>query len=284
MAQSQMQYSPAQILAAGRRAENDGRREYALQFFQHILDQYPNSPEAGHAREAVARMSSHPSSDAAEARPGLTQSGRPQSDQAFATQAATLPHHQSAQVQQTQFANDPAATTGHTGQAFGAPSAKPNLQQGTPLHQQPPGSPHPRPNPPPQRLSPTGNLTSSNGKLNLEPVAGMDGAERRAMFPEPRLRRHPLGHLFAYLIIAFGAAMIAIGLGLVAGVVIAPNLLGVITGGSSPITGSLTAAAVLIGGVFVTLVGLTARGVFLNARTLHDLAMAEYQRNLQNRR
>ena len=44
MAQSQAQYTPAQILDLGRRAEADGRQDYALQLFRHLAEHYPGDP------------------------------------------------------------------------------------------------------------------------------------------------------------------------------------------------------------------------------------------------
>lgn len=55
MAQSQAQYTPAQILDLGRRAEADGRQDYALQLFRHLAEHYPGTPEAATATEAMSR-------------------------------------------------------------------------------------------------------------------------------------------------------------------------------------------------------------------------------------
>lgn len=50
------QFSPEQILEAGRRAESEGRLDYALQFYRHLLDQHRSSREAQFALEALARL------------------------------------------------------------------------------------------------------------------------------------------------------------------------------------------------------------------------------------
>lgn len=51
-------YSPAEILEAGRRAEAEGRRDYAAQFYRHLTDYYAATPEAVEARHALQRVAS----------------------------------------------------------------------------------------------------------------------------------------------------------------------------------------------------------------------------------
>lgn len=57
MPQATAHYSAAQILEAGRRAESEGRLEYAVQFYRHLTDFHAAAPEAATAREALARIS-----------------------------------------------------------------------------------------------------------------------------------------------------------------------------------------------------------------------------------
>lgn len=68
MSQSNPQYTPAQILEAARRVETDGRLEFAVQFFRHLVDYYPRSAEATIARSALTRLSAHRSPEAPRAR------------------------------------------------------------------------------------------------------------------------------------------------------------------------------------------------------------------------
>jgi hypothetical protein len=56
MAQTAPRFTPAQILEAGHRAEAEGRTEYAIQFFRHLMDHHPRAPEALLAREALQRL------------------------------------------------------------------------------------------------------------------------------------------------------------------------------------------------------------------------------------
>lgn len=56
MAQGPQQFTPSQILEAGRRAENEGRVEYAIQFYRHLTDHLARTPEAAVARDALTRL------------------------------------------------------------------------------------------------------------------------------------------------------------------------------------------------------------------------------------
>ena len=57
MAQSKLQFTPEQVLEAGRRAEAQGQVDYAIQFYRHLIDYHPSSGEASSAREALQRLS-----------------------------------------------------------------------------------------------------------------------------------------------------------------------------------------------------------------------------------
>ncbi len=56
MAQAQTQFTPAQILEAGQRAEREGRIEHARQFYNHLVEHYAATPEAAAAQSGVARV------------------------------------------------------------------------------------------------------------------------------------------------------------------------------------------------------------------------------------
>ncbi|MEO1694067.1 MAG: hypothetical protein AAFR55_02395 [Pseudomonadota bacterium] len=56
MNQTATRFTPGQILAAGRRAEADGRFDDAAQFYHHIAEHYRDAPEADDAREAISRL------------------------------------------------------------------------------------------------------------------------------------------------------------------------------------------------------------------------------------
>lgn len=56
MAQGTPQFSPAQVLEAGRRAEAEGKFDYAVQFYRHLVTHFASSAEAGAAREGLDRI------------------------------------------------------------------------------------------------------------------------------------------------------------------------------------------------------------------------------------
>jgi hypothetical protein len=51
------QFTPAQILEAGRRAEAEGKIDYAVQFYRHLTDHYARAPEATDAWASLRRLS-----------------------------------------------------------------------------------------------------------------------------------------------------------------------------------------------------------------------------------
>src|SRR5262245_55822893 len=57
MLQTAPQFTPLQLLDAGRRAEADGHLEAAYQFYRQTADRYAYSAEGAAAREALARLS-----------------------------------------------------------------------------------------------------------------------------------------------------------------------------------------------------------------------------------
>lgn len=56
MVQTAMQYTPVQVLQAARRAEAEGKMDYALQFYRHLVEQHGSTPEAQEAREGLFRI------------------------------------------------------------------------------------------------------------------------------------------------------------------------------------------------------------------------------------
>lgn len=58
-AQQSPQFTPSQVLEAGRRAETEGRGEYALQFYRHLVENYPGTGEAAAAQSALSRILSN---------------------------------------------------------------------------------------------------------------------------------------------------------------------------------------------------------------------------------
>lgn len=54
--QAANQFTPDQLIVAGRRAEAQGQPAYALQFYRYVADHFPTSTEAYEARDALYRL------------------------------------------------------------------------------------------------------------------------------------------------------------------------------------------------------------------------------------
>lgn len=70
-----LQLSSTQILEAARRAEAEGKLDYAVQFYRHIVEHYGGSPEAYEARDAFLRLTQQRRLDDARHR-GLPAAGK----------------------------------------------------------------------------------------------------------------------------------------------------------------------------------------------------------------
>jgi hypothetical protein len=122
MAPTAAQFSPGQILEAGRRAETDGRAGYAIQFYRHLTDHHGWSPEAAIAKEALVRLANfRPANDVAPASAPLQQgsAGQPAG-----------PHHPTMQAPNWGPAPQPGAGSGSAGYgpASGPPMAYPAVR------------------------------------------------------------------------------------------------------------------------------------------------------------
>lgn len=56
MGQMSVQYTPVQVLQAARRAEAEGKMDYALQFYRHLVENHGLTAEAQEAREGLFRI------------------------------------------------------------------------------------------------------------------------------------------------------------------------------------------------------------------------------------
>jgi hypothetical protein len=56
MVQTSMQFTPVQVLQAARRAEAEGKMDYALQFYRHLVEQHGTTVEAQEARKGLFRI------------------------------------------------------------------------------------------------------------------------------------------------------------------------------------------------------------------------------------
>jgi hypothetical protein len=67
--QAEPKYTAAEILEAGRRAEVEGRTEYAVQFYRHVVSSFAGTPDAAIAAAGLARLGA--------TRPRVDRHGRP---------------------------------------------------------------------------------------------------------------------------------------------------------------------------------------------------------------
>ena len=81
MVQTSVQFTPVQVLQAARRAEAEGKMDYALQFYRHLVEQHGTTPEAQEAREGLFRIAEWRWGEARVARGRDTTSGGAQNVQ-----------------------------------------------------------------------------------------------------------------------------------------------------------------------------------------------------------
>ncbi len=76
MPPSSPQFTPAQVLAAGRRAEAEGKPDLAEHFYRHVVEHYGATPDAAVARDGLIRLgekrAAHPLSAAVASSPEQT--------------------------------------------------------------------------------------------------------------------------------------------------------------------------------------------------------------------
>ncbi len=88
MVQTSVQFTPVQVLQAARRAEAEGKMDYALQFYRHLVEQHGTTPEAQEAREGLFRIAEWRWGEARVARSREAGGSRRNSTAKFATRAA----------------------------------------------------------------------------------------------------------------------------------------------------------------------------------------------------
>ncbi|KAB2942223.1 MAG: hypothetical protein K8F92_01725 [Hyphomicrobium sp.] len=82
MVQTSVQFTPVQVLQAARRAEAEGKMDYALQFYRHLVEQHGTTVEAQEAREGLFRIAEWRWGEARVARSREAGAASPQSAQA----------------------------------------------------------------------------------------------------------------------------------------------------------------------------------------------------------
>lgn len=238
MSQSPQQFTPAQILEAGQRAEAEGQVEYAIQFYRHLTDHLPRTQEAAAARDAVVRITGRFPPDTSSFPGNVASAGTPN------TAAARL-------------GSPPPGTNGAS-----APQAQPNgwARSGTATPIGYGGAP------PPQAASRPAAVRQ--GGITVAPVGG-DMPPRPTYTHNRSRRRYRTGRMAAAIINVLGFLQILTGLALMVLAVpgLAPSAI------SSFVTLGLPAGgALLISGLFQIFVAQLARAMFDTASANRDLA------------
>ncbi|MBI1648874.1 hypothetical protein [Hyphomicrobium sulfonivorans] len=117
MAQTQVQFTSVQVLQAAKRAEAEGKMDYALQFYRHLVEQHGNTPEAQEAREGLFRIAEWRWGEArvTHGRDGGGESASAQSGDA--APASEHGHNQRSERAQTPPAPPPVRQHGHNNRA-----------------------------------------------------------------------------------------------------------------------------------------------------------------------
>ncbi len=89
--QSAAQFTPEQLIVAGRRAEQQGQVGYALQFYRYLAEKYPNTAESFEARDALFRLHGAETQQPQTQRPANTPRTRPPSAGEQAAAASRAP-------------------------------------------------------------------------------------------------------------------------------------------------------------------------------------------------
>ena len=241
MAPTAAQFSPAQILEAGRRAENDGRVGYAIQFYRHLTDHHNWSPEAAVAKEALTRLANF----------------RPPSDPPTGGGPA-----QHAPIAQQQAWPAPGPAPGQTpgpapGNGHGAPD--PGMANGA------------RPAAQPQAAARASGASGHGVHVGPADDVSEYGPLR---LPAPA-RRYRIGSVVAWLLFGIGLAMMAGGLALTGLQLVGFKAAGTL-GAMLGVTGGLAGAlAIFTAGVMQVFTAQIGRALFDNANATRDLAMIE---------
>lgn len=115
------QFTPDQLIVAGRRAEAQGQPAYAMQFYRYVAEHFPQSTEAYEARDAMFRLT--PPSEQAARQPATataygapTQQHAPVQHASLASLGEVRPHHEAA-IEPVQRARAEARAEGRTERA-----------------------------------------------------------------------------------------------------------------------------------------------------------------------
>ncbi len=240
MSQTPQQFTPAQILEAGQRAEADGQLEYAVQFFRHLTDHLPRTPEAAVARDSVARITGRFPAE----KNGFPSGGSP-------SPLANGAGHSAPKASANGFPNahgQPAGWAGPgTPSAGPAPIATGGGTMSTPASARP--------------------MSGRQGGITVAPVG--DPQPRPAYTPNRTRRRYRTGRLAAAVINVLGFVQIGAGFALMAAAIpgLAPTAIAPFVALGLPAGGGL-----LLAGIFQVFLAQLARALFDSASANRELA------------
>ena len=298
MAQSSQQFTAAKVLEAAHQAESSGNRDYAIQFYRHIVEQHPTSPEAVHAREGLARMVGQ---DAHEGQTSLngspseqTQPSRspPQATQPYAIQPGAQIHRigsigaqKSGSISDQSYVAEKGASRVNGSPQVNGSQSEPKQHETAPVSADPtPSLSHPGRNPmdrPPPLKKPAGpppapppsaapNAHSgSTVSYDQKPAVGA-----HVHLPAPK-DHYPMGRGLARLFSAVRWLMVIVGMVFAAVAIGGPELVPAARGMVTLVSGLVLGFGSMIGGLVIILSAQLARAVFDNANSARDLAMIE---------
>ncbi len=243
MAQGSHQFTPTQILEAGRRAEAEGRTEYAIQFYRHLTEHMARSAEAAVARDALLRLGAAPAPVVATP-PGAAGTGTIVNGNYFNGMPAP---GLTASASQPQLGAQPAGQAAHASIGPAIQGRAQNTSITVPERAPAPG-----------------------------PGAGEGVARRKFVLPRSR-RRYRTGRFMAraltfvgFIEIVLGAALL--GFGVLARFGIGASALPEIIAAQQQLIGITAGISLIMMGVLVVLGGQLGRAIFDTASANRDLA------------
>jgi hypothetical protein len=196
------QFTSAQILEAGRRAEAQGQRDYAIQFYRHIVEHHATAPETREARDGIARLTSIRPPEPVRA--GVPRTGPPAASGLVPNGAG---FDGAPRLNGQLNGHAPPHLNGHANSASG-----PSIPQQPMLPQPPPRAITPPPSPfaatpaGPVQTVPLPPLGHTGG-----PAGGAFAMPRAVHLPAP-VRAYRFSRGVAYAILLFGAILLLGGL------------------------------------------------------------------------
>ncbi len=238
------QFTPSQVLEAGRRAETEGRGEYALQFYRHIVDNYPGSGEAAAAMSALTRLGANTHPSMANPNPANANLANPSLVNRLGP-PPTVPPPPSA---------DPRFDF-----SLGGPPLNNPFEQGRPYE--------------PPFQQPAGYAPAQQASSPAPYPPGETHAEQALMVDLPApARDYRTGRLLARMFSWLGGLASLFGLMLLGLSILMPRLVGSLPLIGALGSGSFTSILLIFGGLFQLMIGQLVRAVLDHSTAARDMA------------